>query len=283
VKVVTLGDAALDVLVVLERAPVPDDDVPAAITLAPGGQAANVAAWCAALGAESALVTRLADDLPGRLVRAELERGGVEVRAAPALRSAVIVSFVTPDGKRSMASDRGSPEPMQLEPGSVEGADWLHLSGYELLAPGGGTAAIAASEAVAGAGGTVSVDLSASTVVGALGAAETSRRIGAARASVVFATEAELAAAGGLEDVPGLRTLVVKRGRAGVRVREHGDWRELAAEPAQVRDPTGAGDALAAGWIVGGPATALGAAAAAVGQVGAFPAGAAGTVRQPRP
>jgi sugar/nucleoside kinase (ribokinase family) len=40
---------------------------------------------------------------------------------------------------------------------------------------------------------------------------------------------------------------------------------------ARILDTTGAGDALAAGWIVGGPDVALEAAARCVQQVGAMP------------
>ena len=50
VLVVTLGDLLLDVVVRLEAPTAPDDDVPAAIALVPGGQAANVAAWVCWLG-----------------------------------------------------------------------------------------------------------------------------------------------------------------------------------------------------------------------------------------
>ncbi len=277
-KVVTLGDAALDVLVELQRLPVPDDDVPARITLAAGGQAANVAAWCAALGAQAAVITRLGDDLPGAFVRAELERRGVQVLAGRSARTATIGSFVTPDRLRSMASDRGGqarrPDdacPLEDESWPV-GCSWLHVSGYELLdASSDGEAAIAVSATARNAGASVSVDLSARTVVEALGATETARRLAATGASVVFATEAELDAAGGLIEDGGPGVLVVKRGAAGCRIRERGAWRDVAAAPATVRDPTGAGDALAAGWIVGGEATALRAAACCVGQLGAFP------------
>ena len=65
VRVVTLGDLLLDVVVRLEAPPATDDDVPAAIALVPGGQAANVAAWVRWLGGEARLVARRADDAAG--------------------------------------------------------------------------------------------------------------------------------------------------------------------------------------------------------------------------
>ena len=46
---------------------------------------------------------------------------------------------------------------------------------------------------------------------------------------------------------------MVKRGARGILVRTHSETRELPALEANVVDTTGAGDALAAGFLVGGP------------------------------
>jgi ribokinase len=79
---------------------------------------------------------------------------------------------------------------------------------------------------------------------------------------LVFATEGEARL------VPfGPPTVVVKLGARGCRV---GD-RELPALPAEVVDTTGAGDAFAAGFLLGGPELALEAAARCVAAVGAGP------------
>jgi len=85
---------------------------------------------------------------------------------------------------------------------------------------------------------------------------------------VVFANEAEweiVGAAYGLAP-----TAVVKRGSRGVLVL--GEKRlELPALPGEVVDATGAGDALAAGFLVGGPELAVEAAAQCVARLGAQP------------
>ena len=110
VLVVTLGDLLLDVVVRLEAPPAPDDDVPAAIALVPGGQAANVAAWVCWLGGEARLIARRADDAAGRVIAAEMERLGVEL-AGPVVageRTGTVVALVAPDGARTLASDRGA-------------------------------------------------------------------------------------------------------------------------------------------------------------------------------
>ena len=63
-------------------------------------------------------------------------------------------------------------------------------------------------------------------------------------------------------------TWVLKRGAAGIVV----DGVAHAAHPAEaVLDTTGAGDALAAGFLVGGPELGLDAAARCVARLGSLP------------
>ncbi len=82
---------------------------------------------------------------------------------------------------------------------------------------------------------------------------------------MVFANDDEDRIFGGR--LPGA-TWIVKRGALGCSF--DGDERAALDVP-DVVDTTGAGDALAAGWIVGGPELALEAAARCVQRVGAMP------------
>lgn len=271
-NVLTLGDAALDVVVRLDRPLVVDDDVPARIALRPGGQAANVAAWCVALGADAAVVARVGEDAAGAFVRSALDDLGVDLLSpghaadGSVLRTPVITSLMH-DGSRSMCSDR-SVAAFHLDPEWFDDCGWLHVSGYELFGPDP-TLALEAASLAASAGAPVSVDLSARTVIEAVGAGEAKRRIAAAHGAVVFANESEVAAIGLLE----VETLVVKAGSRGARVRQGAGWTEHAALACEeVRDVTGAGDAFAAGFIVGGVELALRAAAECIASVGAMPA-----------
>jgi sugar/nucleoside kinase (ribokinase family) len=83
------------------------------------------------------------------------------------------------------------------------------------------------------------------------------------RPETVFGTEAEAELIG---DLPG-SDLVVKLGPRGVRAAgvTH------PARPARAVDPTGAGDAFAAGYLLGGVGLGLAAAARAVATMGAMP------------
>ena len=62
-------------------------------------------------------------------------------------------------------------------------------------------------------------------------------------------------------------TWILKRGPRGASF----DGVEHAAVPAEALDTTGAGDALAAGYLVGGPELAMAAAARCVAQLGSMP------------
>jgi sugar/nucleoside kinase (ribokinase family) len=87
---------------------------------------------------------------------------------------------------------------------------------------------------------------------------------------VVFANEPEWELVGGAYGLG--ETAVVKRGPRGVSVLDAGGTEEHTAVGSEVVDTTGAGDALAAGFIVGGIELGLETAARCVAQLGAVPA-----------
>jgi sugar/nucleoside kinase (ribokinase family) len=205
-----------------------------------------------------------ADDDAGRVVRRELAARAVEVCGPAGARTGVVVSLVTPGGERTMASDRGSAPELRaddLDPGRLT-CDALHLSGYSLMREPIVGAALRAAELARAGGARVSADLSSWTHIERFG--DTMRgALAHMRPDVVFGNEREWQAIGDVD----CGTQVVKLGPRGVRV----DGVEHGALTAEVVDSTGAGDALAAGYLVGGMQLALEAAARCVGRIGAMP------------
>jgi ribokinase len=262
-----LGDLLLDVIVRLEGPIAEDTDTYGRTRVGAGGQAANVAAWVAALGGQARFVGKRARDTAGRLVSEELQGRGVEL-AGPEVESGTgtVVSIATADGKRTMLSDRGvAPElrPEELDDAWFESCERLHLPAYSLLVSPIREAAIAAARLAPA----VSVDLSSTAAIRRAGVEQLRDSIGLLRPNIVFANEDEEALVGRLE----VETLVVKRGARGCSVYASGEEHEYAAEPAEAVDSTGAGDAFAAGFLLGGPELAVQAAARCVGQMGAMP------------
>jgi sugar/nucleoside kinase (ribokinase family) len=264
VVVCTLGDLLLDVIVRLDSQLAPGDDAAASTKLAPGGQAANVAAWAADLGARARIVAVQADDDAGAMLRRELEARGVELAGPLGRRTGIVVSLVQPEGDRTMASDRGSAPELHeddLEAKWLE-CDVLHLSGYSLMRAPISGAAVRATTLAREHGAGVSVDLSSWTHITRFRDAMRDA-LAVIRPDIVFGNEREWDAVGELET----EVCVVKRGPRGIRVGGH----EHSAIVTDVVDSTGAGDALAAGFIVGGPQLALETAARCVARVGAMP------------
>jgi sugar/nucleoside kinase (ribokinase family) len=174
-------------------------------------------------------------------------------------RTGVVVS-IAEAGDRSLASDRGSAPglgPDELEPAWFR-CDALHVSGYALHREPIASAAARAAELAREAGARVSVDLGAWPAIDDGFRA----RLRELAPELVFADEREAEAAGWLD-----ASWVVKRGAGGIVV----DGEAFPAVPVEVVDATGAGDALAAGFLVGGPRLGLEAAARCCAKLGAMP------------
>jgi ribokinase len=267
-RVVSLGDLALDVAVRIRGAIASGADTPAEVSLSAGGQGANVAAWVAALGAEAAWLGKRASDPAGRLAASELERRGVELLGpVEETGNGVVVSLVDERGERSMFPDRGAAtrlRPDELSPAWLA-CDHLHVSGYALAAEPVATAAARAVALARDRGAHVSIDLSSWSVISDAGPARFRALVESLGPDVVFANEAEDEIVGG--PIAGA-VWILKRGARGCSF----DGAERPALPVPaVIDTTGAGDALAAGFVVGGPDLALEAAARCVQVVGPMP------------
>ncbi len=259
----TLGDLLLDVVVRLDGPIAEDTDTYGRTRVGPGGQAANVAAWTAALGGRARFIGKRADDPAGVVLANELRRRGVEL-AGPVQETGTgtVVSVATPDGKRTMLTDRGIAPGFaadELDASWLEGCEWLHIAGYSLARPPISETSLAAAALAP----RVSVDLSSTAAIEAAGVDEFRGLLGRIGPEVVFANEEESELVGEIET----ETLVIKRGAGGIVV----SGAEYEAKPAEVVDTTGAGDALAAGFLLGGPDLGLDAAARCVATMGAFP------------
>lgn len=264
-RVTTIGDVLIDVIVRLHEELEPSDDAAATSRFEPGGQAANVAAWAAALGGEARFVGRRVEDPAGLLAKRRLDELGVDVRGPVGEgRTGIVVSLVGPDGDRTMASDRGvSPE---LSSDDLEdewfACDWLHVPTYSLAREPLATATTRAVSAARARGARISLDLSSWTILGGI----ERHAIARLEPDVVFATESEWMSY--REVVP---EAVVKSGPKGFKLMRGDISHSYDAKPVEVVDTTGAGDALAAGYLVGGPELAAEAAAHCISKVGAMP------------
>jgi ribokinase len=239
--VVVIGDATLDVAVSPIRPMVAGADVPATITMRPGGQGANVAVRLARQGIGVTLVCALGQDPAAEMIRAALAEDGVRIIAVPTEATGLIVVIGGEDGERSMLSHRATLPLLVADAAAGLAASWLVVSGYALLQPdapdlAGRLAALPMRRALLGCA--VADDSLTAWAAAA-------RRLDP---DLVVANREEAARAR-LQGIGGMLA-ITDAGGAEVQI---GEGRVAAATtpgPAAV-DTTGAGDAFAAGLLAG--------------------------------
>jgi ribokinase len=222
---VVLGDLMVDVVTRVSGPLAEGSDTPAQISMQGGGSAANVAAWAAQLGTPVSLVCRVGRDARGRAAVDELKGVDVNVTVDYERPTGTCVVLVGPDGDRTMLPDPGANDAPLPE---IPLGKHLHVVGYALLRDGPRASALAAIDRARGAGMSVSVDPSSWALL----------RPGAIPdVDLLLPNEREASLVEG--------EMAVKLGARGAR---WGDL-EVPAEPVEVVDTTGAGDAFAAGFL----------------------------------
>lgn len=259
-RIVCLGDIMVDIAAVLPGPLALGSDTPAPISVGHGGSAANTAAWLAHLGAPSVFAGRVGADSFGSDAVSSLGAQGVIVRVSvdPVAATGICLVLIGPDGERTMIPSAGANATLteaDLGADLLTGGDHLHLSGYALLGKGSRTAGLFALRQAGAAGASVSVDAASAGPIRALGA---ERFLDWLPPGVLLLANAdELSALTGTTDLNagiaelvarGLDVVVKCGGRGSVLGTAAGSW-SCPAQPVEVLDSTGAGDAFAAGLL----------------------------------
>ena len=207
-------------------------------------------------GAPVALVARAGDDPAGRAAAADLGALGVDVRCAvdEERPTGTCVVLVAADGERTMFPDPGANGALAAGdlPDDLLGAgDHLHVAGYALLRDGSRDAALSAIERAVAAGMSTSLDPSSAALLSG-GLRQLGKGVGllvpnVLEARVLAGVEDPADAARALAE--SFREVVVTLGEEGALWTNGADVVRVAAEPAEVVDTTGAGDAFAAGLL----------------------------------
>lgn len=256
----TIGDIAVDIRAAAGEALTRGADARGAIRFLPGGSAANVAVWAARLGARATCIGTVGADPWGVWLCDDLRREGVTVIGPARGRTATILTFLDVDGERTFVTDRAAA--LSLEPDDLPDTLWddldtLHIPAYSIFE---GTLAETATDAALQArerGVTLSIDLSSVSLLRAYGPSRFAALLADFRpdflfanleeAYPVFAVDTADAAVAAMRAVA--RVAVVKCGARGILVGSDAG-RLAASAPAHAVDSTGAGDALAAAFLV---------------------------------
>jgi sugar/nucleoside kinase (ribokinase family) len=247
--VTVLGDATLDIHVTPAEPIRPGGDVPATITLEPGGQGANVAVRLARRGVGTRLVCAIGSDAAGTVVRGALSAEGLDLHDLGAGATGTVIVMRDASGERTMLSQRIPVlERVSTHPDAVFGTDWLVVSGYVLLEAARGLSATGASPR--------RVVLGCSLAAGEV-ASWTDRVRSIAPHLVVLNTDEAAAIVGGgtptyLADrvARHLDAVAVVTRATGATASLDSVTLDVAGRPvARVVDATGAGDAFAAALV----------------------------------
>jgi sugar/nucleoside kinase (ribokinase family) len=252
-----LGDLFLDVHVRRTEGPGGPTTVPLAATL--GGAAANTASWLAQSGTPSGVVGSVGADFMGTALLADLRRRGVRaaISRVAGMTSGICMVVHEQSGAVEATASRAANDELRLDSRQrrlLLASSWLHVSAYAFFAEASRALILQAIDLARANGATVSLDLGAPHLVRHVGPVAYARLLRTANPRVLFANELEAALLAGPDDpLDALASLaeivMLKRGAAGCIVYDGRSRMAIDAVPAEEIDPTGAGDAFAAGAI----------------------------------
>ena len=242
-KILVIGDVIEDLIVIPEEKIRPNTDTKAQIQKSMGGQAANVAAWVSHNGAAatfigcvgSADVVKLELELKAQGIKSQLQRS-----TKPTGSLVVLV-----DGQsRSMLTDRGANQDLDLEKVDPTGFGVVYVSGYSLLGRSLSEVSLFAGK-VKAVGALLAIDPGSYGFINDHGVDSFSKLISLADIAFPNQEEQDL-----LELSGKVRLNVVTNGHLGAKAyTSEGKLIEVASIGSKLVDPTGAGDAFCGGFL----------------------------------
>jgi len=242
-KILVIGDVIEDLIVIPEESIRPNTDTKAQIQKSMGGQAANVAAWASHKGASVSFVgcvgrsdiVKLEQDLKTQGVSSQLQTS-----AKPTGSLVVLVDGQT----RSMLTDRGANQDLDLAKIDPMGFGIVYVSGYSLLGRSLEEVSTFATK-VKTAGALLAIDPGSYGFINDHGV-ESFREL-ICLADIAFPNQEE-------HDLLGLsgkvKLNVVTAGHLGAKAhKSDGELIEVASIGSSLVDPTGAGDAFCGGFL----------------------------------
>ncbi len=242
-KILVIGDVIEDLIVIPEETIRPNTDTKAQIQKSMGGQAANVAAWVAHKGAAVSFVScvgkadlfKLEQELTAQCIESSLQSS-----SKPTGSLVVLV-----DGQsRSMLTDRGANQDLDLAKIDPTGFAVVYISGYSLLGRSLEQVSAFASK-VKAAGALLAIDPGSYGFINDHGVDSFRELISLADISFPNQEEQDL-----LELSGKVRLNVVTSGHLGAMAHtSDGKLIEVTPIGSSLVDPTGAGDAFCGGFL----------------------------------
>ncbi|MCX6094212.1 MAG: carbohydrate kinase family protein [Candidatus Bipolaricaulota bacterium] len=258
-RIAVLGDLNVDVFVDEARELRPGAEVRGSVQVAAGGSAGTFARVAAGLGARVVFLGAVGRDIAGDLLERSLVDAGVEACLRRGATPTGIVVAIRRGDERSMICSRGAND--DLEAGWIDSywpgyLDHLHVSGYALLAEGPRAAARRAMARAETSGASVSLDPPPANLIEAFGVERFRAELQGVR--WLFPNEEEGRLLTGVPAEADIVRRLAEQYEAGaltLGTRGAIAWQaekvdRCRAERTLDVNPTGAGDAYAAGLVV---------------------------------
>ncbi|MEN6369641.1 MAG: carbohydrate kinase family protein [Thermotogota bacterium] len=254
-----LGDLNLDIFVDEAREPRPGAEVRGSVQVAAGGSAGTFARVAGKLGASVVFFGAVGRDIAGDLLKRSLVDAGVEACLRRSASPSGTVVAIRRGDERSMICSRGANDDLEagwIDSHWVDDVDHLHVSGYALLADGPRAAARRAMELAGTSGVSVSLDPPPANLIEAFGIDRFRAELAGVR--WLFPNEEEGRLLSGTPTEADIVRRLAKQYEAGaltLGTRGAIVWRGEKVDRCGVErtldtNPTGAGDAYAAGLVV---------------------------------
>ena len=253
-----IGDLVEDIVVWLPESLNYGADTPSRIVRTRGGSASNVAVFAATVARNetnqapsSRLVAQVGDDRLGDQLIGALRDAGVDPCVVRGGRTGSIVVIVSPDGERTMLTDRAASTQLQQAPEKwFESVSLLHVPAYSLFSEPLATATRSCIATAHEKNIPVSIDASSASLIKEFGVNKFRELIRQLRPKIFFCNTDEAEILNLTTQPLDLDIVVIKAGARPTTLIENNVVKTIEVEPVgEIIDTTGAGDAFAAGFL----------------------------------
>ena len=253
-----IGDLVEDIVVWLPESLNYGADTPSRIVRTRGGSASNVAVFAATVARKetnqapsSRLIAQVGDDRLGDQLIGALRDAGVDPCVVRGGRTGSIVVIVSPDGERTMLTDRAASTQLQQAPEKwFESVSLLHVPAYSLFSEPLATATRSCIATAHEKNIPVSIDASSASLIKEFGVNKFRELIRQLRPKIFFCNTDEAEVLNLTTQPLDLDIVVIKAGARPTTLIENNVVKTIEVEPVgEIIDTTGAGDAFAAGFL----------------------------------
>ena len=253
-----IGDLVEDIVVWLPESLNYGADTPSRIVRTRGGSASNVAVFASTVARNetnqapsSRLIAQVGDDRLGDQLIGALRDAGVDPCVVRGGRTGSIVVIVSPDGERTMLTDRAASTQLQQAPEKwFESVSLLHVPAYSLFSEPLATATRSCIATAHEKNIPVSIDASSASLIKEFGVNKFRELIRQLRPKIFFCNTDEAEVLNLTTQPLDLDIVVIKAGARPTTLIENNVVKTIEVEPVgEIIDTTGAGDAFAAGFL----------------------------------